>query len=182
MSFASRLIPRSSHAARANLAAHASSAARGYFLVALGVLVLGLGGGCDDKHIGRPCNTNVPDAGATGGGISILTSPSLECPSRICLQAAPEGVTSADEQAKEGAMCTASCSTDDDCSDGDPGTLCKKGFICTWPTTSGDFCCQKMCVCHDFVVVPPKGIPEPSACLSPSAGGPSPPTCKNVSP
>ena len=54
MSFASRLIPRS------------GNAARGYFLVALGALVIGLGGGCDDKHIGRPCNTNVADAGASG--------------------------------------------------------------------------------------------------------------------
>ncbi len=56
-------------------------------------------------------------------------------------------------------MCTAGCSTDDDCSDSDPGTLCKKGFICTWPTTTGSFCCQKMCVCHDFVVVPDKRHP-----------------------
>ena len=63
MSFASRLIPRS------------GSAVRGYFLVVLGALALGLGG-CEDKHIGRPCNTNVTDAGAAGGGqVAILTSP-----------------------------------------------------------------------------------------------------------
>ena len=167
MSFASRLIPR------------AGSAMRGYFLVALGVLALGMGGGCDDKHIGRPCNTGVVDAGASGGGVAILTSPSLECPSRICLQAAPGGTTeTGPQQAAEGAMCTASCSTDDDCSDGDPGTLCKKGFVCTWPTTTGSFCCEKMCVCHDFVMVPSGGIPEPSTCLSVSAGGPG--TCQNV--
>jgi len=169
MSFASRLIPRS------------GNAVRGYFLVALGVLALGLGGGCEDKHIGRPCNTNV-DAGAISGGhVAVLTSPSLECPSRICLEAANLGVMeSAEEQAAEGSMCTAPCSTDDDCSDGDPGTQCKKGFVCTWPTTTGAFCCQKMCVCHDFVKVDPGGIPEPTACLSPSAGGPSPKTCENV--
>jgi hypothetical protein len=171
MSFASRLIPRS------------GSAVRGYFLMVLGVLALGLGGGCEDKHIGRPCNTNVPDAGATGGQVSILTSPSLECPSRICLQAATLGIMeSAEDQAAEGAMCTAGCSTDDDCSDSDPGTLCKKGFVCTWPTTTGSFCCQKMCVCHDFVTVPSGGIPEPSTCLSPGNNGPNPPTCQNVSP
>jgi hypothetical protein len=167
MSFASRLIPRS------------GNAVRGYFLV-LGVLALGLGGGCEDKHIGRPCNTNVADAGVTGGRVAILTSPSLECPSRICLQAAPQGTGSADEQAAEGAMCTTGCSTDDDCSDSDPGTKCTGNFICTWPTTTGNFCCQKMCVCHDFVVVPKGGIPEPQSCLSASAGGPSPSTCVNV--
>jgi hypothetical protein len=167
MSFASRLIPRD------------GSAMRGYFLVALSALALGLGGGCEDKHIGRPCNTNVADAGISGGRVAILTSPSLECPSRICLQAAPAGNgETGDEQTAEGAMCTAGCSTDDDCSDSDPGTLCKKDFICTWPTTTGSFCCQKMCVCHDFVVVPQNGIPEPQTCMSVSAGGPG--TCQNV--
>ena len=167
MSFASRLIPRS------------GNAVRGYFLVALGVLALGLGGGCEDKHIGRPCNTNVADAGASGGKIAILTSPSLECPSRICLQAALGGTESAEDQAKVGATCTASCSTDDDCSDSDPGTLCQHGFVCTIPTTTGSFCCQKMCVCHALVYVPPGGIPEPSTCMSPPSG-PNPPTCQNV--
>jgi hypothetical protein len=168
MSFASRLIPRT------------AGSVRGYFLVALGALALGFGGGCTDNHIGRPCNTNVADAGATGGQVAIITSPSLECPSRICLKAAPGGTGSAGDQAAEGAMCTASCSTDDDCSDSDPGTLCKKGFLCTWPTTSGSFCCEKMCVCRDFVFVPQGGIPEPTSCLTAAAGGPSPATCPNV--
>jgi hypothetical protein len=168
MRFASRLIPS------------AGRSVRGYFLVALGALAIGFGGGCTDNHIGRPCNINVADAGASGGSVAILTSPSLECPSRICIQPAPGGSTlSKDQQLAEGAMCTAGCSTDDDCSDSDPGTLCTKGFICTWPTTSGPFCCQKMCVCHDLVFVPPMGIPEPTTCMPPPAG-PSPATCQNV--
>src|SRR5579862_1462019 len=79
MRFASRHIPR------------AGSSVRGYFLVALGVLALGLGA-CEDKHIGRPCVTNAPaDAGASGGQVAIISSPNLQCPSRICLQPAPEG-------------------------------------------------------------------------------------------
>ena len=163
MSFASRLIPRS------------VGSVRGYLLVALGAAAIAVGGGCTDNHIGRPCNTNVMDAGASGGSLAIITSPSLECPSRICIQPAPEGSTlGKDQQIAEGAMCTASCSTDDDCSDSDPGTLCTKGFVCTWPTTSGPFCCQKMCVCHDLVFVPPNGIPEPTTCSS------HPSTCQNV--
>jgi hypothetical protein len=168
MRFASRLIP------------HAGGSVRGYFLLALGVLALGLGGGCEDKHIGRPCVTNAADAGASGGQVAVISSPNLQCPSRICLEPAPEGaVTTA---SSEGAFCTAPCSTDDDCSDADPGTKCTTGFVCTWPTTSGPFCCQKMCVCHDFVVVPKGGFPVPSTCESPGSGGPSPPTCVNVSP
>ena len=170
MSFASRLIPRS------------GSAVRGYFLVALGALALGLGGGCEDKHIGRPCNTNVADAGASGGSVAILTSPSLECPSRICLQAAPGGSKlSADQQAAEGAMCTASCSTDDDCSDSDPGTQCTRRLRLHLADHH-----RQLLLPEDVRLSrlrhtsPPGGIPEPQTCLSPSAGGPSPPTCQNV--
>ena len=51
MRIASRVIP------------HAGKSARGYLLVALGVVALGLAG-CNDQHIGRPCVTNAPpDAG-----------------------------------------------------------------------------------------------------------------------
>jgi hypothetical protein len=165
MKFASRVIP------------HAGDFARGYLLVAMGVVALGLAG-CNDNHIGRPCVTNAPaDAGAAGE-TTIISSPSLQCPSRICIQPAPMGpvVNAADE----GAMCTATCNTDDDCSDVDPGTKCTKGFVCAWPTTAGPFCCQKMCVCHDFVTRPPNGFIEPNTCQSPGNGGPNPPTCQNV--
>jgi hypothetical protein len=166
MRFASRVIPR------------AGSSVRGYFLVALGVLALGLGA-CEDKHVGRPCVTNAPaDAGASGGQVAIISSPNLSCPSRICLQPAPEGAVGA--AAQEGAFCTSLCSTDDDCSDADPGTLCMTGFVCTVPTTAGPFCCQKMCVCHDFVIVPPGGFKTPNTCESSTNGGPNPSTCVNV--
>ena len=168
MTLASRLIP------------HAGGSMRGSLRVALGALALALGG-CEDKHIGRPCQTNVMDAGTTGGGnsVAIISEPNLACPERICLQAAPLGSTGIGA-APEGAMCTAPCSTDDDCSDGDPATNCKMGFVCAVPATTGPFCCQKLCVCHDFIVVPPGGLKPPNACLAPGAGGPSPKVCDNV--
>lgn len=171
MRFASRLIP------------HVGNSARGYFFVALGVAALGLGG-CGDKHIGRACVTNAPmDAGTGSNPVSILSSPVLQCPSRICLQAAPTGTfldVSVSQQEMEKPMCTDTCETDDDCSDVDPGTDCKHGFICAWPTTAGPFCCQKLCVCHDFINVPSGGLQEPNTCKSPSQGGPNPSTCQNV--
>ena len=159
MSFASRLIPRS------------GNAVRGYFLVALGVLALGLGGGCEDKHIGRPCNTNVADAGASGGQVAILTSPSLECPSRICLQPAPGGTGFGRRSAgrRRGDVHARPARRTTTAPTAIPARCARSDFVCTWPTTTGSFCCQKMCVCHDFVVVPTGGIPEPSTCLSPSS-------------
>ena len=38
--------------------------ARGFALVALGAALAGLGGACADKHIGRPCQVDVPPADA----------------------------------------------------------------------------------------------------------------------
>jgi hypothetical protein len=148
---------------------HAGISARGYLLLALGAMALGLGA-CSDEHIGRKCVTNA-DAGASTE-TTIISSPSLQCPSRICIQPSPMGpVPTASD---EGAMCTSLCNTDDDCTDTDPGTPCMKGFVCAWPTTAGPFCCQKMCVCHDFVNVPKGGFLKPDTCTSPSKG------CQNV--
>jgi hypothetical protein len=165
--------------------ARAGGSARGYFLMMLGVLVLGWGSaGCEDKHIGRPCDLNV-DAGssASGGQIAIISSPNLQCPSRICLLPADESVATANG---DGPFCTYSCSSDSDCSDaetaskGSGSTQCKSNFVCTVATTSGPFCCQKYCVCHDFVIEPSGGFQTPLACQSPADNGPNPPTCANV--
>jgi hypothetical protein len=160
------------------LNSRAGQFARGFALVAFGVVVLAAGS-CDDKHIGRPCQTGVPpaDIGTSGGSFATITSPVLECPSRICLLPADMNNGGVNH---DGATCTAPCSTDDDCSDAetgnasDPGdTRCKTGFLCAWPTTAGPFCCQKMCVCHDFVNIPMGGFQLPAACMAPS-------TCQNV--
>ena len=162
--------------------ARAGSSARGYFLMMLGVLVLGWAvTGCEDKHIGRPCLTNA-DAGSFGAngepGVAIISSPNLQCPSRICLLPADESNAGA---MHDGPFCTYPCSTDDDCSDAETGekgsttdTRCKTNFICAIATTTGPFCCQKYCVCHDFVYIPPGGLKTPTAC-EPGAG-----TCSNV--
>lgn len=174
MRFPSRLIPR------------AASVAGGFMLVALSVAIVGASGGCADKHVGRPCQlgTSAPDAGNTGGNETTLSSPALECPSRICLLpgdtaggSAPNSVIPGvgTNAGGTGPVCTYGCSSDDDCSDGEIGDKsdpadhrCKSNFVCTWATTVGPFCCEKLCVCHDFLIVPAGGFPEPEACKSSS--------------
>ncbi len=162
--------------------ARAGGSARGYFLMMLGVLVLGWAAtGCEDKHIGRPCLTNADagTVGASGGSVAIISSPNLQCPSRICLLPADEQTAAMEN---DGPFCTYACSTDDDCSDAETGTKgaagdtrCKSNFICAVATTEGPFCCQKYCICHDFVYVPPGGLKTPTAC---EPGAPS--SCANV--
>jgi hypothetical protein len=161
--------------------ARAGVSARSYFLMVLGVLVLGWAtAGCEDKHIGRPCLTNA-DAGsfgATGQHVTVISSPNLQCPSRICMLPYDNNTAAMNH---DGAFCTYSCETDDDCSDAETGSLsvsddtrCKGNFICEIATTSGPFCCQKFCMCHDFVYRPAGGNPVPAACMSGSQ------TCANV--
>jgi hypothetical protein len=158
MRFPSRLIPGASR----------------WLAFTITLAALGLGGACEDKHIGRLCELGVPnaDAGASGATATIA-SPALECPSRICLLPGAEK-----DPMGTGSLCTASCESNDDCSDGEtvdkPGDPhCKGGFVCMWPTTTGSFCCQKMCVCRDFVREPMGGFVKPSVCEAPS-------TCQNV--
>ena len=43
------------------------------------------GAGCEDKHIGRPCELGASAADAGTGSTAVITSPALECPSRICV-------------------------------------------------------------------------------------------------
>jgi len=144
-----------------------------FAVLAFALAVVAVGAGCEDKHVGRPCDLGIAsDAGA--GSVATITSPALQCPSRICLlpgaEKDPKGTTS---------LCTAGCESNSDCEDAELGTndpsdhRCKTGFVCMWPTTVGNFCCQRYCVCRDFVTEPTGGFKPPKACEAPS-------TCVNV--
>jgi hypothetical protein len=131
--------------------------------------------GCEDKHIGRICSLATSDDGGVSGtgANATLNAQAVECPSRICLYPA------ADKTTNTTSLCTADCSSDDDCADGetakDPAnTHCKTGFVCMRPTTVGSFCCRPLCVCRDFVEVPPGGFKLPPVCM------PGASMCQNV--
>jgi hypothetical protein len=120
--------------------------------------------GCEDKAIGRPCDV-LTDAGAAQG---VYNSEALECPSRICLKPVVQtGATMPTPPTQ--AYCSASCSQDSDC---DPNQLrdpnnprdygCQKGFACGIAFVKGKICCQKLCLCKDFLG--PAGAPTPIAC------------------
>jgi len=161
-------VPRSRFA---GLSAHAP--------LALAFVLVAMVAGCEDKHIGRVCDLNAGGGmggmggSTTGGTTATINAQALECPSRICLQPVIETGTNTTS------LCTADCSSDDDCSDGESrgsgtGDLrCQKGFKCIVPVTVGDFCCRRMCVCKDFLADPNAPFTNPSECDAPSA-------CKNV--
>ena len=60
-------------------------------------------------------------------------------------------------------LCTAECESDDDC-DRVPESPCRTGFTCAVPVVVGPFCCRKLCICKDYIVIPDGGVPLPEAC------------------
>ena len=127
------------------------------------VAIVALLGACTDNPVGRLCDLGVE---APNPMESVVASPSLDCQTRTCLKVPltgqlPEG--SSYPTGNKG-LCTAECESDDDC-DRVPESPCKTGFTCAVPVVVGPFCCRKMCICKDYIVVPEDGtIPTPEAC------------------
>jgi len=135
---------------------------------ALGLAVVAFGNtGCEDKAIGRPCDV-LTDAGPAQG---VYNSEALECPSRICLK--PVVQQGASGSIDTGPYCSASCSQDSDCEGQlrDPTNpndkRCSTGFTCGVAFVKGKICCQRLCLCKDFLG--PGGAPVPIACMGSGA-------------
>lgn len=108
---------------------------------------------CQSNPVGRQCFIG----GDGGTSNTIVSSPSLDCQSRTCLR----------YQGNE-ELCTAECSSDDDCDK--EGETCEGKFVCIVATVVGPFCCRKLCVCEDHVSGNyDGGIPTPAGC-DPSIG------------
>jgi hypothetical protein len=147
---------------------------RALLLCALVGLVVGVGLlACNPNSIGRPC-VNPTNAAPLGTQIS---SPALECPSRLCLIQpgnSSEITTGQDGGANARSTCTAGCESNDDC-DAETRALCKDSsgvthnYVCAVATTTGPFCCKKVCICPLDLVVgvntsPDGGVVTPYAC------------------
>ena len=120
--------------------------------------------GCSDNPVGRLC-----DLGASTPTVDsvVVASPSLDCVTRTCLHFPPNRplppgapppppITSG--------LCTAECSADSDC-DRVPESPCLTGFTCSIAVTAGPFCCRKLCICKDYILLPMTGqLATPDAC------------------
>jgi hypothetical protein len=122
--------------------------------------------GCENQAIGRVCDLSI-DAGRENEGI--VNPQALECPTRICLRPARD-VNKA-ESIDTTSLCSAECSKDSDCdgaenrnSSNARDLRCKSGFVCGVATVTGTFCCKKLCMCKDFLVIPQSGLETPSVC------------------
>jgi len=150
----------------------------GFFVCLACVVLFSVGfAACKNNEVGRRCFIQNPEA---DGGVTqtIVGSPAIECESSICLHF--EGNIEN--------LCTAKCSSDSDC-ETSPESPCKSGFTCAIPVVTGNFCCQKLCLCRDFVGGDAGTLPTPAACdpanaaneccnLEGRSGNPSYPLCK----
>jgi len=137
-----------------------------------GVCALVLVAACTSNPVGRICDlgTALPQTSEV-----VVASPSLDCVSRTCLRVPlsnpnpPEGSV---YPSGTNGLCTAECSTSDDC-DRVPESPCKSGFTCGVAVTVGPFCCKKFCICKDYELPEP----EPKACDASNAAN----ECCNLS-
>ena len=121
-------------------------------------------GACGGEPVGRICDLGqTPDPSQ-----AVVASPSLDCVSRTCLKV-PLEVAEKDlppgSQYPTGnlGLCTDRCSQDSDC-ERVPESPCQTGFTCDIAVEVGPFCCEKFCICKDYIVIPSSGRPTPAAC------------------
>lgn len=132
-------------------------------------------GACEDKAIGRPCDLQA-DAGETQ---ATFNQQALECPSLICVKPSKLETSAATDTVP---YCTAECSSDSDCEgqtrdrNNPKDKRCKSGFVCGVSSVVGPFCCKKICLCKDFVFIPPGGLQKPPSCDKANATS----TCRNL--
>jgi hypothetical protein len=146
------------------------------FALVAGVVGAGLFA-CNPNSIGRPC---VNPGGQTVSGTQI-SSPALECPSRLCLLQPSADTGQGSDGGTFRATCTASCQDDSDC-DAETKAFCKEGFKCAVATQAGPFCCKKLCVCKSDLQ-PDVNVDADGGVITPFSCDPKrnmSPTCPNV--
>jgi hypothetical protein len=124
--------------------------------------------GCsqDNSELGRPCTLGF-DAGPVQ---AVYNSQAPECSSSLCLKT----VLNSSIDYETGPYCTTTCSDDSDCHgqkrDGnDPNDhRCASGYVCAVAFVVGPLCCQKLCICKDFLS--PRGVVTPPNCESGASG------------
>jgi hypothetical protein len=122
--------------------------------------------GCNPPDVGRSC---VDPTGTTpADNTTTVSSPALECQSRLCL------IHSFGPNVGLDAYCTEQCTSDAQCqTDTQTKINCAAGFVCAVATVVGSFKCRSLCVCRsdlqcgqnsdaDGGVITPASCPNPS--------------------
>lgn len=129
----------------------------------IAVLALLLHNGClqgSSSELGLPCSLGI-DAGSS---LAAYNPQSPECSTGLCLKPMLGGV----KDYETAPYCTTSCSSDSDChgqkrNGEDPDDRrCVRGFACGVAFVVGPLCCQKMCICKDFLAE--SGVTIPASC------------------
>jgi hypothetical protein len=121
----------------------------------------GLGSESTNSHLGQPCSLGF-DAGFSQAAYNPAAP---ECTkSSLCLKPVLDNA----EDLQTAPYCSTTCSSDSDChgqqreDDNSQDHRCTQGYACAIPFVVGPLCCQKMCVCKDFLN--DKGAETPASC------------------
>ena len=114
--------------------------------------IAALGAGCSNNPVGRICDLGTAQPAPTE---VFLASPSPDCESGVCLRQPPdrELPPGGTPQAANSGLCTAECSSDDNC-DRVQESPCVTGFACRFPVSVGPYCCRRFCICKDYILIP----------------------------
>lgn len=91
--------------------------------------------------VGSACKLNIMDSGSTPA--VQLSSQSLDCSSRVCIQYPSKGSQP---------MCTRICDRASDCPGPGKVATCKGGFSCVVAVTIGSLKCCRMCICTAHLI------------------------------
>lgn len=140
----------------------------------LGITVLAMSGACG-SNTGLPGLPMALDVGqlcdlgtSAESSEAVVNTAASECSSRICLKPA-QSPTKSQMSPPTGGTCTIACDSDADCmgeardATNSADTRCKAGFVCGMPLSVGPLCCQKLCMCRDFIGS--EGATPPLACI-----------------
>ena len=129
-----------------------------------GIVILLLAGctheSASNAELGKTCTL-----GFDAGERLVYDPQAPECQNSLCLQMIHQST----EYFDTAPYCTTTCSSDSDCHgqkrDGDDPDdhRCIRGYTCGVLATVGPLCCQKLCVCKDFL--PWQGLRTPDVCL-----------------
>ena len=143
-------------------------------------------GGCADNQIGRLClNPSTP----VTNGVTFV-NPAPDCPSRLCMITPKSTDSPADSPHRnsELSICTAECTSDNDCASAYTDNPRCARFVCAVPSVvpgEENFCCKRLCMCETDLAAgfnkdgatklcrDPGGVAIPKFCLPPENGGPS---------
>lgn len=119
--------------------------------------------------LGEICDSNAPPP--IPPGHALWRADTGVCAAELCVKPAQDPLLG--RAVDTAALCTVRCGRDSDCAGAvmrNRSNLidkrCNQGFACGVAFETGPLRCERLCLCKDFLTVPPAGLPTPLSCAT----------------